>query len=1073
MFEAEKETDPLEALAAEFTERQRRGESPSIAEYSARYPELAAEIEEVFPTIAVMEQLKAHKEHSRSRVSLGGIQLDRLGDFRILGEIGRGGMGIVYEAYQESLGRHVAMKVLPRQTLLDPHQLRRFHREAQTAARLHHTNIVPVFGVGEDDGFHYIVMQLIDGAGLDAVLTALRRPSVVAEAARVPQAIAVSRQGLATAGQNGMGTSSSRDGTEVARLARALAEGRFEQLHGFEKDESQESGGDDLSAQEPLVAGRRSSKSAAATEEFSLTGGTRVGEGSPAESPAPGPASLDRDEAVLLSPHYWWSVAAIGKQLAEALQYAHQHHTLHRDIKPANLLLDSQGVAWITDFGLAKAMELDNVTQTGTVVGTLRYMPPEQFSGDTDARGDIYGLGLTLYEMLTLRPAFEDNNRNSLVTKVARGSVLAPRKVNSAIPRDLETVVLKAMAREPRDRYATAGDLARDLECFLEDRPIRARRTSGAERLWRWARRNRTVAGLMACSVVLLVAVAVVASVGYVRTARANALEQAQRRKAEEISALAVEALDSIFRQFASDRTAPASASLRVSDTEDPIAVPVQPVLSKQTAALLEDMLKFYDRLAQQGGDDARLRGKIAQANRRVGDIRQRLGQYAESKNAYRKAIDLYKPIAKASPGDMELRTEIARIQNELGNVYFALKDGQAGFDSHKDALATLGAESGEPSASPECRCELARTYYFLGKYGSGPAGPFMPGPGGPGERRSGPPGFIFDPHWRKPPFPLVPPQEGEERLDKALAIWWRLKDDDCDWPPSGPGPRPRPEHDRRDAPPPMLGGDRREGHGFRQKAIDILEQLVTEYPSVPGYHHLLARCYREAQPFFAASSGSLSKAMDILEKLAADYPDVADYRYDLSETYAMLGDPGPWGPQNWEGGNSQWSPAMLEKALALSEQLVAEHPNIHEYAISSVGIRLRLNNALQHGDDVKAEASLRKTLDALLNLAGRFPNDYSFCRILTAGVQRKLGELLYAHGRLPEARQALQDCIATCKDILSTDPKAGHFRFFLGLNYEKLADVLRDNGENQASQEARRHAEELRPKVVGPFGPG
>ena len=176
MLEADDELDSLETLADEFMERQRRGESPSVAEYAAQHPDLAAEIEELFPTIAVMEQLKAQKERqSGARVSLGGVRLERLGDFRILGEIGRGGMGIVYEAFQESLGRHVAVKVLPRQALLDPQQLRRFQREAQTAARLHHTNIVPVFGVGEHDGFHYIVMQLIEGAGLDNVLARLRQ----------------------------------------------------------------------------------------------------------------------------------------------------------------------------------------------------------------------------------------------------------------------------------------------------------------------------------------------------------------------------------------------------------------------------------------------------------------------------------------------------------------------------------------------------------------------------------------------------------------------------------------------------------------------------------------------------------------------------------------------------------------------------------------------------------------------------------------------------------------------------------------------------------------------------------
>jgi hypothetical protein len=174
----DQDRDPLEVLAADFIDRQRNGEHPAISEYTALHPELATEIEELFPTIVAMEQLKAHRESSASgQASLGAVRLERLGDFRILGEIGRGGMGIVYEAFQESLGRHVAVKVLPRQSLLDPKQLERFQREAQTAARLHHSNIVPLFGVGEQDGFHYIVMQLIRGVSLDDVLVKLRQLS--------------------------------------------------------------------------------------------------------------------------------------------------------------------------------------------------------------------------------------------------------------------------------------------------------------------------------------------------------------------------------------------------------------------------------------------------------------------------------------------------------------------------------------------------------------------------------------------------------------------------------------------------------------------------------------------------------------------------------------------------------------------------------------------------------------------------------------------------------------------------------------------------------------------------------
>ena len=178
---------------------------------------------------------------------------------------------------------------------------------------------------------------------------------------------------------------------------------------------------------------------------------------------------------------YWRSVARIGIQVADALQYAHQQGTLHRDIKPANLLLDNRGTVWITDFGLAKLADLDDLTHSGDMVGTLRYMAPEQFEGKADARSDVYNLGLTLYELLTLRPAFDQKDRRRLIRQMTQEEPPRPRKLNPAIPRDLETIVVKAMAADPGHRYQTAGQLAADLRCFLEDRPIRARRAS------RWA----------------------------------------------------------------------------------------------------------------------------------------------------------------------------------------------------------------------------------------------------------------------------------------------------------------------------------------------------------------------------------------------------------------------------------------------------------------------------------------------------------------------------------------------------------------------------------------------------------
>jgi WD40 repeat protein/Flp pilus assembly protein TadD len=205
-------------------------------------------------------------------------------------------------------------------------------------------------------------------------------------------------------------------------------------------------------------------------------------------------------------------VARVGVQVAEALAHAHGQGILHRDIKPSNLLLDTRGTVWVTDFGLAKADEGDGLTQTGDIVGTLRYMAPERFGGKSDARSDLYGLGVTLYELLTLRPAFVETDHNQLLQRVLHDEPPRPRQLNPEVPRDLETIVLKAIAREPRQRYASATELAEDLRRFLADRPVRARRVSALERLGRWVRRNPALSAALGVAAALLLAVAAVAS---------------------------------------------------------------------------------------------------------------------------------------------------------------------------------------------------------------------------------------------------------------------------------------------------------------------------------------------------------------------------------------------------------------------------------------------------------------------------------------------------------------------------------------------------------------------------------
>jgi WD40 repeat protein len=439
-------------------------------------------------------------------------RLERLGDFRIIREVGRGGMGIVFEAEQVSLGRHVALKVLPRTLDRDSKQLMRFEREARAAAKLHHTNIVPVFGVGEQDGTPYYAMQFIGGLGLDSVIDELRKIRTgKAEPPAMPN-----RHVTATV------------------VAHSLLTGRF--AAGGIDDESPERGLARIVLETgPLAVNRSDAFGATADSD----GGVRGSLAASCESAVTSSVFLpgrgqDTGSGRSRAVTYWQSVARVGLQVADALEYAHNQGVVHRDIKPSNLLLDARGTVWVTDFGLAKADDQPNLTQTGDVLGTLRYMPPESFDGKSGSAGDVYSLGLTLYEMLAFRPAFGEKDRRQLIRQVTTGEPTRLARLCAEVPRDLETIVHKAIERDPSHRYATAGALAEDLRRFLEDRPIRARRAGVPERLSRWCRRNPAIAGLLTTVLILLVAAAGIASAGYVREANLRATAEHERRIADQ-----------------------------------------------------------------------------------------------------------------------------------------------------------------------------------------------------------------------------------------------------------------------------------------------------------------------------------------------------------------------------------------------------------------------------------------------------------------------------------------------------------------------------------------------------------
>ena len=491
-------------LAEEFLDRYRRGDRPSLKEYVDRHPSLAGEIHEVFPAMAMMENIAIQEDSLvGDPTSAGQGESDtsasaprQMGDYRIIREIGHGGMGVVYEAEQVSLGRHVALKVLPPAMIRDPKQKRRFEREAKAAGRLHHTNIVPVFGVGEHEETSYYVMQFIRGMGLEKVLEEMNRLRAGAGPGVSPDR----REASSARPSRGM---------TARNLAESLLTGRYQP--GMAAPAGMN---DAIPATVPDTPAEHAPRRAKAGLVFRFL---------PALGLVAGASRSERrgPEASRQKPTYWQSVARIGVQVADALEYAHQQGILHRDIKPSNLLLDTRGTVWVTDFGLAKASDQVDLTDTGDILGTLRYMPPEAFEGKTEVRSDVYALGLTLYELLAFRPAFDERDRHRLIKQVTNEEPARLKVVNPEVPRDLETIVQKAIDRDPGHRYATAGELAADLQRFIDDEPIQARRISYLERLGRWSRHHKAVAGLSVGLVLTLISGLVASSVLAIRESRA------------------------------------------------------------------------------------------------------------------------------------------------------------------------------------------------------------------------------------------------------------------------------------------------------------------------------------------------------------------------------------------------------------------------------------------------------------------------------------------------------------------------------------------------------------------------
>jgi hypothetical protein len=546
----------LHEIIAVYLQADQEGQNPSRQELLDLHPDLAEELRAFF---ADHDKLKRWAEPpplaSRRAAALAapsaGTQVRYIGDYELLGEIASGGMGVVYRARQRSLNRVVALKMIRGGILAGGAETRRFQSEAETAANMDHSNIIPIYEVGDYQGQPYFTMKYIEGGNLSQ---------------------------------------------HVPRLV------------------------DDPRAAAKLM----------------LT-------------------------------------------VARAVHHAHERGLLHRDLKPGNILVDAKGQPHITDFGLAKReakLGEPSLTQTGAIVGTPSYMAPEQASGRSASltkAADIYSLGAILYELLTARPPFKAATPLDTLRQVADQEPKPPRALNPRLPRDLETICLKCLSKEPQKRYVSAEELARDLECFLEGLPIQARRRGLLGRAFNWSRRRVRVAVIVILLLGLLMLFALRLSV--VRVQRERAL--VAFLEAEAARAAQIERDFQLARQTV-DELLTGTVDMELSG---------QPALIPTQRKLLQEAMDFYQLTLEEKGNDAPHQFEKAKAQLRVGEIQLRLGNLADAENSTRTGIALLRKKPLGGPIERDYQAQFVHAYGTLGIELLEQGKHQQASNATKDLL--------------------------------------------------------------------------------------------------------------------------------------------------------------------------------------------------------------------------------------------------------------------------------------------------------------------------------------------------------------------------------------------------
>ena len=1010
------ERHPFEELADEFVLKLRGGQSPSIEHYAQAYPEHAAMIRSVFPSLMIVEKVSAKVTNESISPTLCATGSDptqfvpkAFDDFEILQCIGQGGMGVVYEAIQGSLQRRVALKVIHAQASASPRSRERFRREAESAAGLHHTNIVPVYGSGEDHGLQYYAMQLIHGSTLADVIVSLR--------ARLGESVTQEPLGPALTLHAVDQLLTQRAVSPNARQPQSSQKGAHKSSNSYTTPStpSQNHGARGSSApneptlpvqtldltlaaiQEPMQGSPLATDQLSTSIPASTLPASIPTASIPTASILPGTSKVSQDDRSVraIPMHYYRNIARLTSKVADALDYAHQSGVLHRDIKPSNLLLDQTGTIWVADFGLAFREDLEGQTQTGELLGTLRYMAPEQFVAKADSRSDIYSLGLTLFELLTLRPALEAPKRRVLdPTKYSQLEFTVSER--QVIPRDLQTIVLKASALEPENRYERAKDFQEDLERFLDDLPILARRESPIESAMRWIRRNPAIASLAASLFGLLVAIATILGLwnrqqrqtldelklAYIASAnslvdRTKALEQAntESQRARQNMDLALEAFSTITENIASRGRSLEIQGLDEAGLEtDGFA---DAVLTQADVELLKSLQNFFDRFAEENATDLRFDAAISR--RRVGEIENKIGRYDQAAESLRRAIAEFEAVRNKDQAEQDKqrvlneevqarkeliglhsrRDQFPRAIEEMENLREVLKknpefatseEGRFGLASALESLCSGSARLALDRSLNDRNLNDRRRRLFPPIYGR--PGPWVP----------------------EIPFPMA------QRLERDLA--------------------------------------------YNAQAVELLDGLSQQYPLQSKYRLGLARNHRDRMRMYrllglqSEFEKSLGKASEIFQDLLSKNPTSAVLKYELANLYA----------------SSLMHPSVdgnrLEEAIRLVQESLQEHPGVPEYQTLYASLLARSAWTMPAGIDPAAERQfervenginkLQQSIAIHQGLVDRFPEIQVYAIHL---LQTKMQIVdYYNQFRRPErAKQTLAEAIALAEKLIES----------------------------------------------------